>query len=1239
VLRTASLIAAIAGIAAFQPMPEAVGHEADPGDGGALAAAPRAFIDASIHEPGPQETGRVSAIRFGDKIGCALYLENCGGFQYAEIEITWDETRASWHTILSGPDIPDETIAINGRDAVSLAAEKNVFERGGGGQVDVRTEAWPGRMRVTCIGVPPGPGGADSGLLWFAAFRTKPGFARLDSLTVGFRATLYDKGGERVDLAPVVFTAYPLERSVTLLSPDGGDSYIPGEERRISWISHNLERVRLDWSADGGATWTEISRSADASRGELAWNTPPVESDACLVRISDALDAAITDESERTFSIRASTSIHIALPDTSRDPYLSIDYIVHDSLGRPVSLEAEYAAGDGGWKACRTKADLSGLLPPRYRGTIAWLVQGSLDGYRGTVTLRVTASAGESTFSDAESTYVDMNRPHGVSVSVPGDTVSGVVSIAYTVTDREGDPVELGVLYSLDAGATWSEAAVAGAPVTATADSYEGTLLWLSREDVPGERREGVLVKVVASDGYNAVESLAGPVTVDNSPAVHGGMADSGNAVGIPVLALHNVAVSTEDRAPYSVTPTMLERLLVELDEEGFGFVSTEKYLSYIIDGEPIPERSVHLTFDDGCIGMYSHVFPLVRSMSVPICIGLITSCVNSKYFLADYHIREMHDSGLVEFQSHSHNLHNNIGNRPAIQRTIHESAIQYRARLLRDFWKSIDIIEGITGVPPRCLYLPYGIGDETIESHAREAGFDAVFYIDSERKNTYGTDPSHLDRIMVTRTNIKFIPRLLSHDVFGRFTSTLEKAASPAVIDDYGAVGGVSVSRIPGGIIMSSPAIGPDGCVYIGSWDGRVYAFDPGGTLRWTFRTGGGIVSSPAVDGDGVVYAGSSDRHVYAINPDGLLKWKCETWGEIVSSPSVAPDGTVHVGSTDGGVIAIAPDGTRRWEYRSGDMLVGSPAVGPDGRVYIGSWDNTLSAYSADGDLMWRYAADDGIESSPAIGADGTVYAGSMDSHLYAVSPDGTLRWRYRTGGWIDSSPVVGEDGMIYIGSWDGFLHAVRPDGRIRWKYRAGARIHSTPAIGADGTVYVGSMDGRLHAVDAFGGVKWTFQAGAGIDSSPNISDDGIVYVASTDGWLYGIDSGTGAGLAAGPWPRFMKDTGGTGVVSGPPVAGKRAAEQAPETGTPLEYRLGVPHPNPFNAVTVIEYTLPRDTHARLSIHNAAGQRYRVLVDARQVAGSHTVSWHAGDAPSGLYFCRLESPAFTATRKLLLVK
>ena len=46
-------------------------------------------------------------------------------------------------------------------------------------------------------------------------------------------------------------------------------------------------------------------------------------------------------------------------------------------------------------------------------------------------------------------------------------------------------------------------------------------------------------------------------------------------------------------------------------------------------------------------------------------------------------------------------------------------------------------------------------------------------------------------------------------------------------------------------------------------------------GTLKWSYSTGGLVQSSPAVGSDGTVYVGSFDNNLYAINPDGTLKWR----------------------------------------------------------------------------------------------------------------------------------------------------------------------------------------------------------------------------------------------------------------------------------------------------------------------------------------------------------------------------
>ena len=88
-----------------------------------------------------------------------------------------------------------------------------------------------------------------------------------------------------------------------------------------------------------------------------------------------------------------------------------------------------------------------------------------------------------------------------------------------------------------------------------------------------------------------------------------------------------------------------------------------------------------------------------------------------------------------------------------------------------------------------------------------------------------------------------------------------------------------------------------------------------------------------------------------------------------------------------------------------------------------------------------------------------------------------------------------------------------------------------------------------------------------------------------------------------------------------------------------PNQVELSQNYPNPFNAKTSISYTLPRDAHVRIAVYNLLGQEIVTLTDENQSAGNHSVLWDAADAPTGVYFYRLETAEFTATRKMLLAK
>ncbi len=61
---------------------------------------------------------------------------------------------------------------------------------------------------------------------------------------------------------------------------------------------------------------------------------------------------------------------------------------------------------------------------------------------------------------------------------------------------------------------------------------------------------------------------------------------------------------------------------------------------------------------------------------------------------------------------------------------------------------------------------------------------------------------------------------------------------------------------------------------------DNNLYALNPvDGSLKWKYATGNSIDSSPAIGADGTIYVGSYDNYLYALNPaDGSLKWKYAT-------------------------------------------------------------------------------------------------------------------------------------------------------------------------------------------------------------------------------------------------------------------------------------------------------------------------------------------------------------------------
>ena len=189
---------------------------------------------------------------------------------------------------------------------------------------------------------------------------------------------------------------------------------------------------------------------------------------------------------------------------------------------------------------------------------------------------------------------------------------------------------------------------------------------------------------------------------------------------------------------------------------------------------------------------------------------------------------------------------------------------------------------------------------------------------------------------------------------------------------------------------MFSSPAIGADGTVYVGSrvcgmeGAGAWIALNPDGTQQWAYLPKSIIPFPPRPSGRTAgVYVGAGGSSfggfggLYAINPAGTLKWSI-AMGFVGATPAIGTDGTIYVGAEEGGngsLYALNPDGSQQWTF---PIEESSAALGADGTVYVGASDDYLYALdSTDGTQLWRYSCNSPV-NNVAIGGDGTLYVGA---------------------------------------------------------------------------------------------------------------------------------------------------------------------------------------------------------------------------------------------------------------------
>ena len=232
---------------------------------------------------------------------------------------------------------------------------------------------------------------------------------------------------------------------------------------------------------------------------------------------------------------------------------------------------------------------------------------------------------------------------------------------------------------------------------------------------------------------------------------------DPENTVNLPVLMYHLVLKNPKSKNKFTISQKTFENDLEYIKNNGYTTILVKDLIDYTEGKAELPEKPILLTFDDGAYNNYLYAFPLAKKYNIKFVFSPIAAEAerysqikdeNPNYSHANWEqIREMSDSGLVEIQNHTYNMHCSKNPRVGCTKKFGESEETYKSKLSEDILKSQEMIEKNVGKKPIAFFYPFGACSKCSEKIIRGLGFKATFLCES-RVNKISKNPESLFRL-----------------------------------------------------------------------------------------------------------------------------------------------------------------------------------------------------------------------------------------------------------------------------------------------------------------------------------------------------------------------------------------------------------------------------------------------------------------------------------------------------------
>lgn len=125
--------------------------------------------------------------------------------------------------------------------------------------------------------------------------------------------------------------------------------------------------------------------------------------------------------------------------------------------------------------------------------------------------------------------------------------------------------------------------------------------------------------------------------------------------INIPVLIYHNFSqeIPKNDIYKLTVSSQRFEENIVTLLNNGYTFITFEDLYDYYYGKIGLPEKVILITADDGWLGNYTEMFPILKKYNIPATIFVVEELIGTPSYFTWDNAKEMYNSGLVKIHTH----------------------------------------------------------------------------------------------------------------------------------------------------------------------------------------------------------------------------------------------------------------------------------------------------------------------------------------------------------------------------------------------------------------------------------------------------------------------------------------------------------------------------------------------------------------------------------------------------------